>query len=30
MHMIEPQGFWKLTDICTPAFQAACSKAGVK
>lgn len=30
MHMIEPLGFWKLTDICTAAFQAACDKAGVK
>ncbi len=30
MHMIEPLGFWKLSDICTAAFKAACDKASVK
>jgi D-xylose transport system substrate-binding protein len=28
-HMIEPDGFWKLSDICTADYQAACQKAGV-
>ena len=29
-HMIEPQGFWKASDICTQDYQAACQKAGVQ
>jgi D-xylose transport system substrate-binding protein len=28
-HMIEPDGFWKLEDICTPTYQDACRKAGL-
>jgi D-xylose transport system substrate-binding protein len=28
-HMIEPDGFWKLSDICTGTYQAACSAAGL-
>jgi D-xylose transport system substrate-binding protein len=28
-HMIEPEGFWKLSDICTGTYQAACSAAGL-
>lgn len=27
---IEPKGFWKVKDICTPEYQAACAKAGIK
>jgi D-xylose transport system substrate-binding protein len=29
-NMIEPKGFWKLSDICTPEYQAACQKAGLQ
>jgi D-xylose transport system substrate-binding protein len=29
-NMIEPKGFWKMSDICTPEYQAACQKAGLK
>ncbi|MGZ4666940.1 MAG: substrate-binding domain-containing protein [Blastococcus sp.] len=28
--MIEPKGFWKLSDICTADYQAACQKAGLQ
>jgi D-xylose transport system substrate-binding protein len=28
--MIAPKGFWALEDICTPAYKAACEKAGLK
>jgi D-xylose transport system substrate-binding protein len=28
-HVIEPNGFWKMSDICTPEYQAACQKAGL-
>jgi D-xylose transport system substrate-binding protein len=28
-HMIEPEGFWKLEDICTPTYEAACREAGL-
>lgn len=27
---IVPKGFWAVKDICTPAYQAACTKAGIK
>lgn len=29
MNVIEPDGFWKLEDICTEAYKAACQKAGL-
>jgi D-xylose transport system substrate-binding protein len=29
-HMIEPQGFWKMSDICTADYAAACQKAGLQ
>jgi D-xylose transport system substrate-binding protein len=29
-NMIEPQGFWKMSDICTPDYAAACTKAGLQ
>jgi D-xylose transport system substrate-binding protein len=28
--MIEPKGFWKLSDICTAQYAAACQKAGLQ
>jgi D-xylose transport system substrate-binding protein len=28
-NVIEPKGFWKLSDICTNTYQAACQKAGL-
>ena len=28
--MIEPKGFWKLSDICTAQYAAACKKAGLQ
>jgi D-xylose transport system substrate-binding protein len=28
-NVIEPNGFWKMSDICTPEYQAACQKAGL-
>jgi hypothetical protein len=29
-NMIEPKGFWKLSDICAAEYQAACQKAGLQ
>jgi D-xylose transport system substrate-binding protein len=29
-HMIEPDGFWKASDLCTAEYQAACQKAGIQ
>ncbi len=28
-NVIEPDGFWKLEDICTPTYEAACRTAGL-
>lgn len=28
-NMIEPEGFWKLEDICTPTYESACREAGL-
>jgi D-xylose transport system substrate-binding protein len=28
--MIEPKGFWKMSDICTAQYAAACQKAGLQ
>jgi D-xylose transport system substrate-binding protein len=28
-NVIEPKGFWKVSDICTEAYKAACQKAGL-
>ena len=28
-NVIEPKGFWKISDICTDAYKAACQKAGL-
>jgi D-xylose transport system substrate-binding protein len=28
-HMLQPEGFWKVTDICTSTYEAACKKAGL-
>lgn len=27
--MVEPKGFWKLSEICTPDYKDACAKAGL-